>query len=225
MNNFSNAPARGFRRIAGDDVWQQLLLLGQPHTYRAGEYLLQEGERGGFVLALARGRVRVNKTLEDGSEVLAALRSAGDLLGEMMSRPESARSAHVLAIDNCAAYVIKYDAFQQFVTAPLHSHAYNDYLISKITDGDSYRLQLSAFSSFVKVSRLLYELHALADAATLNPMRIPLSQEHVGKSLGYVRSTVAKHVDTLRACGALEAGPKLIVADPKKLAQCAEIPV
>ncbi|MEV6233454.1 cyclic nucleotide-binding domain-containing protein [Saccharopolyspora shandongensis] len=123
---------RGFRALLGSDRWQALQPLGLLRSYRPGSFLLRQGESGGFLLALCRGRVKVLAATENGSEVLLSFRGAGDFVGEM-ALTSGVRSATVQAIDRCAALYVTSAAFQKFLLEYDARGVFTDYLISKLS--------------------------------------------------------------------------------------------
>jgi CRP-like cAMP-binding protein len=71
-------------------------------TLEAGDYFFREGDPGGAVYVLERGRVAVLKGWRGHSERLREL-GLGDCFGEMSLIDLGPRSASVLAIEACAA--------------------------------------------------------------------------------------------------------------------------
>lgn len=209
---------RGFQALLGADRWHALQVLGTLRSYRSGAFLLHQGDRGDFLLALASGRVRVLAATAGGSEVLLSFRGAGDLVGEM-AVSSGVRTATVQAIDRCAAHYIARAPFQQFLVEHDAQGVFTDYLVSKLSETVPYQVQQVHFSPLQRLSRLLLELVALADSDQVDQMRIPLSQEALASSLGLARSTVAEQIAKLRRAGALAPGPRLVVADRSRLAE------
>jgi CRP/FNR family transcriptional regulator, cyclic AMP receptor protein len=214
---------RGFRELLGDQRWQALLGTGTLRSYRPGSFLLRQGDQGGFLLALTSGRVKVLARDEDGAEVLLALRGPGDLVGEMTRCPTARRSATVQAIDYSTARYLPVTLFDQFL---IHHHAcgvFSDYLIAPLSETVPYQVQIVRCTPQQRIARLLLEVVTLADPDHPDPLRVPFSQEAVAVALGLARSTVARWITELRRAGVLAAGPRLVVADRKALAQHAGI--
>jgi CRP-like cAMP-binding protein len=65
-------------------------------TYEDGEVIIREGESGDCLYVVQEGEVEVY-TERDGSEVTLAVRTKGDLLGEMSIFERQVRSANVRA--------------------------------------------------------------------------------------------------------------------------------
>lgn len=208
--------------MLGREHWNTLCAAGTARTYRRGQFLLRQGDRGGFVLALTSGRVQVAALNEDGTQLLQALRGPGDLVGEMAMRDGAARTATVVALDRCTVRYLSLERLRKFLDSAGAHGAFTDYLIAKLSETVHYQLQLVHFSPRQRVARLLLDVVALADAVP-DPMRIPFSQTGIATALGLARSTVSEQVAALREIGVLAPGPRLIVLDPQALARAAGI--
>ncbi|HWC82374.1 MAG TPA: Crp/Fnr family transcriptional regulator [Pseudonocardiaceae bacterium] len=217
------AAVRGFRALLGEPRWRALVESGTARRFRAGEFLVRQGDPGGFLLVLAEGRVIVNARDAAGAELLLALRAHGDLIGEMAMRDTAARTATVTALDDCTAWRLSDESFRRFLAAHDAQGEYSDYLVGKLSETVPYQMRLVHFSARQRVARLLLEVVALAGPGEPSPRRVPFSQEAVAGSLGLARSTVAEQIAALRADGALTPGPRLVVADAKALTRHAGV--
>jgi CRP/FNR family transcriptional regulator, cyclic AMP receptor protein len=215
-------PDRGFAALLGRERWRALCATGTARSYRQGQFLLRQGDRGGFVLALTSGRVQVAALAEDGTQLLQALRGPGDLIGEMAMRDGAERTATVVALDRCGVRYLSVEQLRRFLTSAGAQGAFTDYLVAKLSETVHYQLQLVHFSPRQRVARLLLDVIALAEGAP-DPMRIPFSQTGIATALGLARSTVSEQVATLREIGVLAPGPRLRVIDGQKLARIAGI--
>ncbi|MCP2260967.1 cAMP-binding domain of CRP or a regulatory subunit of cAMP-dependent protein kinases [Streptoalloteichus tenebrarius] len=218
MHDGTAPPRRGFHALLGDSRWHALLRAGFPHTFSPGSTLVRQGDEGGFVWALASGRVAVLARQEDGAQLLVSLRGAGDLLGEMAVRPSSRRTATVEAIDRCVAHRVPAETFHRFLEEHDAQGGFSDYLVAKLSETVPYQVQLVHFTPLQRVARLLLEVVALADATAVDRFRVPFSQEAVAAALGLARSTVAEQIARLRREGALASGRRLVVSDSRRLA-------
>lgn len=69
--------------------------------YRAGEYIMRQGDAGDSAYFIQSGRVLISLTRPDGSELQMGQRGAGSLIGEMAIVDDGPRSATVKAIEDC----------------------------------------------------------------------------------------------------------------------------
>jgi CRP-like cAMP-binding protein len=213
VKGISRKVTRGFRALLGEERWERLLQHGKQREYPPGSVVFRQGEPGSAVLALVSGRVKVLGTEPDGGQLLITLRGSGDLIGEVAARQLSQRTATVETIDRCTVRVLLIDEFNAFLRRHDSHSALTDYLVTKLSQTVPYQVELVHFGPERKIARLLLEVAALADRSTAAPRRIPFSQQDVADALGMARSTVALHLQRLREIGALDAGPRLTIAD------------
>jgi CRP/FNR family transcriptional regulator, cyclic AMP receptor protein len=129
----------------------------------------------------------------------------------------------VQAIDYSTARYLPVALFDQFLIDHHACGVFSDYLIAKLSETVPYQVQIAHFTPRQRIARLLREVVALAGPDHPDPLRVPFSQEAVASALGLARSTVARRITELRRAGVLAAGPRLVVADLKVLAQHAGV--
>lgn len=217
MINVPSPRPRGFHALLGAEPWQALLGTGVRRVFPRDTALLRQGGPETHVLALTRGRVKVVAGNADGVGLLTALRGPGDLVGEL-ARPETGRTATVVAIDECVAIQVTAPDFHRFLETGDHAGSLRDYLVTKLSETVPYQVQLVHLSTRSRIARLLLELVSLTDPSDPHRLRIPFSQEKIAEALGVVRSTVSEQVAILRDSGALGPGPRLVIADLVELA-------
>src|SRR5580692_6733856 len=76
-----------------DSQREIVLQLGRVRQYHAGETLLNQGERSDFVVIIIDGYVKISAVTSDGAESLLAIRTAGDIIGELAALDGQPRSA------------------------------------------------------------------------------------------------------------------------------------
>lgn len=198
--------------MVGERLWHQLLDAGSRRQFRPRDLLLRQGDRGDHLLLLTGGRVRVVLMDAEGGELLLALRSPGDVVGEM-ARIGNVRTATVQAVDRCSAVHLPADIFDSTLRRHGAQGVLSDYLVSKLSETVPYQHRLVHFQPRQKIARMILDVVTLAGPELSDPLRVPLSLEGLAASLGLARSTVAAHVAGLRKAGVLRAGPRLAVAD------------
>ena len=212
--------SRGFGALLGERRFRALAELGVGREYRRGEPLVRQGDLGGFLLVLTRGRVRVNASGAEGAELLLALRAPGDLIGEMGVRAGARRAATVRALEPATARYLSEEVFQRFLAAERAEGELRDYLVSKLSETGPYQFRLVHFPPLRRVARLLLEVVALAEPGD---RVVPFAQEELARCLGMARSTVVEQLKLLRDDGALTPGGRLAVADLKALSRQAGV--
>jgi CRP-like cAMP-binding protein len=207
-----------FQDLIGPAAWQLLRQEGTLRSYRPGQLMLRQGDRGGFVLALDHGRVKLFATAEDGAQLLLTIRGAGHLLGELAGN-NGRRTATVEALDRCTAHYLSTAQLDRFLSKHDLTQQFHHYIVGKFDQAVSRQVDLAHRSARRRIARLLHDTVVLAPTTAAHPMRVPFTQEELAGSLGLARSTVADQLNHLRALGALAPGPHLVVADLSRLAE------
>jgi len=86
-------------------------------TFKAGDYLMKQGEDGIGLFIILAGKVRVEKTDPQGCKVELAENGAGDILGEMAVFDGAPRSASVAAVVETSCLVLASWEFNAFLKA------------------------------------------------------------------------------------------------------------
>lgn len=103
--------ATGFWATLGADDQLRLTEMATRRSFRRGSVLYREGDRPAGVLMLLSGHVRIMNVSSDGREVVAGVRGAGDIIGELAVIDERPRSATVEALEDVEALEIPGDRF------------------------------------------------------------------------------------------------------------------
>lgn len=83
--------------------------------YRAGEFIMRQGEAGDCAYFIQSGRVQIVLRRADGSELEVGQRGAGSLIGEMAIVDDGPRSATVAALEDCRLLEISKADFSRAV--------------------------------------------------------------------------------------------------------------
>lgn len=98
---------------------QQLLKgLGKSCTersYKVGEALVRQGNPGVGLFIIVSGRVRVEKTTDDGEKLVLATHGPGEVIGEMAVLDGAPRTADVIAETDTQCLVLASWAFNSFM--------------------------------------------------------------------------------------------------------------
>src|ERR1700749_720969 len=78
---------------------------GRPVTFRRGQALFTEGDRGGRAFVIERGWVMLTSVAPSGREVVLGLRGPGDVIGELSALDDAPRSASGVAVGQVNAVV------------------------------------------------------------------------------------------------------------------------
>jgi hypothetical protein len=98
-----------------DGQIQQLIGTRNPESIEAGTIICAEGEKADNVYLIAKGKVKVYRTDNEGNETTLAIIEQGNLFGEMALFDQGLRSASVMSIEPCQLYIFEGDRFLELV--------------------------------------------------------------------------------------------------------------
>jgi CRP/FNR family cyclic AMP-dependent transcriptional regulator len=195
---------RGFVAELTDDDRDDLVAMGRPQRYRAGSIVMNEGDVSGRVLMIQSGRIKVYSVAESGHETLLAIRTSGDLVGELSAIDGQPHSATVSALDHVQAIVLSASRFREFLaTHPNASQQLLHDIASRLRDADRKRVEFGAFDSVGRVAARLVEMAERFGTPVEGGVRIDIgmSQDDLASWIGCARESVAKALRQLRERG------------------------
>ena len=210
----------GLRSRLSPKVWESLVSEGVPRTYARGETLILEGEADTRVMVLVEGRVKVTCNQADGTEVLLAIRGAGDIVGEHAAIDKGVRSATVSALRPCRTRVLIAQEFMRFVNRHDLALTMLQLAVARERENQTIRVELSTLSVRRRLVRMLLRLVEALGDPTVGPVVVDLGipQEELAHAIGSSRGHVAAHLARLRAAGVVMTGRRgIVVRDPARL--------
>jgi CRP/FNR family transcriptional regulator, cyclic AMP receptor protein len=90
---------------------EALEVISGRRRYAPGDYLCHEGDQSKHVIVVLSGHVQVISHTTDDREVVIAVRSAGDIVGEMAALYDQPRTATLQALDKVEAITLLSDRF------------------------------------------------------------------------------------------------------------------
>ena len=195
---------------------------GTQRRYRAGSPLFHEGDPSDWVAVVLSGRVKVTAVAGDGKEVVLAVCSSGDVLGELSAIDGLYRSATATAVDAVEALVVPVDGFRRFLGAsPAASLLLLQSIAARLRDADRREVEYTALDSMSRVATRLVELaerFGVPDAHGGVEIRLPITQDELAGWSGCSREAVGKALQALRARGWVRTGRRsIVVVDPEGL--------
>jgi CRP-like cAMP-binding protein len=119
MNEDGHKPeAHSDRRMLGDipeDKRQEIISLAEDRIVPARTLLVRQGEPGDSFYMIHRGRVRVYKTLKNGSELELSFMAPGESFGEMALLTGEPRSANVKTLEETHLTVLSKEQFDDVI--------------------------------------------------------------------------------------------------------------
>ena len=96
---------------SSDDDLDKFDKLFTLREYPKGSMIILEEEYGDVVFLVKKGTIKITRVNDEGKEVILALMGKYDIVGEMSVVEGEARSANVLAQEDCELYAIRSEDF------------------------------------------------------------------------------------------------------------------
>jgi CRP/FNR family transcriptional regulator, cyclic AMP receptor protein len=176
-----------------------LLARGRYATYRPGQPLLTDGDRGdGFILLIHEGQVKVVMQEEQGNEHLVGIRTTGSLLGEMSFFDDGPRSASVVAVSEVAASSVPWERFDHYLTEyPRVGKEIARVMARRLRQSDASNRDIRGDPVPLRVLKLVRSLLGQFD----DPTVIPLSQAEIAQLAHAAEVTVNKALREFKKAG------------------------
>ncbi|MEU7478618.1 Crp/Fnr family transcriptional regulator [Lentzea sp. NPDC042327] len=208
-------------------VCDRALQLGTERLRSSGESLLRQGEVGSEVILLLSGYVKVEVDLPSGKQVLIAVRTGGDLVGEMGPLEGKPRSASVRACTPIRFRSIAWGEWERFLA--LHSSAAIEFgrmLSSRLRWANERRLDVAGSRRVsVRVARIVEELSAIHGRPVEAGVElvVALTQRELASLAGVSLSSAESELSDLESAGIIRWGYRgCVVLDEAALSRRAE---
>ncbi|MEU5260491.1 Crp/Fnr family transcriptional regulator [Amycolatopsis sp. NPDC021455] len=186
-----------------------LVRIGTERVYHPGNILVRQGESTTFVVLLLAGWVKVTATTADGGHALLAVRSSGDLVGELAGLDGEPRSATVTAVGRLRARVIGRPEFQRFlIRYPDAGLAVSRMVAAKLRWSTQRRIDFSGYDVPGRLARILVALVSAYGTPTPRGWEVgfPITQPELAALIGAAEPTVHKSLTELRRRNVLDTG-------------------
>ncbi|MFC4590367.1 Crp/Fnr family transcriptional regulator [Sphaerisporangium corydalis] len=200
---------------------EEMLGLGRPRQFTAGETMILEGDRSTDVFLLVDACVKVTANTESGKVALLGIRVGGDLVGEFAALDGQPRAATVTAAGPCLAQLISQDAFVSMLRrCPEVSLAVNRAVVNKVRWTTRRRVEYGTFSTLTRLARVIVELAWTYGEPVREGVMIGVAftQPELAALVGAADPTVHKALTVLRRAGVLGTGyRRIVVHDIRRL--------
>ncbi|WP_106401622.1 Crp/Fnr family transcriptional regulator [Actinocorallia populi] len=190
------------------ETWKPLAATGAEVRFGTGENILRQGDPPTHVSILLSGRVKVLTGSADGTVLLLAVRSPGELLGSVGVIGRHDRSATVVALEPCITRVLAADRFRELIRAHGLEEALLRRTMRRILEGEAWRAELAALPAGPRVARAL---ERLATPGADGLPEVNLDQTEIGQAVGLSRSMVAAALSRFRERGLVRTERRRIV--------------
>jgi CRP-like cAMP-binding protein len=202
-----------------EPVRREVLAVAGWRRFDRGVVLFHEGEAGGSLYVLMRGRVAIRVTTPDGDTATLNVIGPGAAFGELsLLDPATIRTATVQAIEPVQTLVLQRADFERL----RHSHPSVERLLVEYLAAQVRRLserltEALCLEARTRVLRRLLDLDAVFDSGP-----VPVTQEEISTMAGTTRPTVNRVMQDLAETGIIELGRgRFIVTDSTALARAA----
>ncbi|GAA1285369.1 Crp/Fnr family transcriptional regulator [Planotetraspora silvatica] len=182
-------------------IRETLLSLGTFSQFVSGETLIMEGDpRTKDVFLIVQGYMKVVSNSADGKVVLLAIRSDGDLVGELASLDGSPRVASVVTVGPCFVRKISQRDFLGFLADhPDVALAVNANVVGKLRHATWHRIEFGTSPMPVRVARVLIYLAQRYGETTAEGVLIgSLTQPELAAMIGAREHSVHKILRSMR---------------------------
>ncbi|MEV6925869.1 Crp/Fnr family transcriptional regulator [Dactylosporangium sp. NPDC051485] len=219
-------PTRSLVADLPGNVRDHFLRLGTPVAFERGDVLIAEGVTTTEVYVIVGGFVRVLNHSRTGDETMIAIRTRGDLVGELAALDGMPRTSTVIAAGKVIARKVDGLLFRSFTTAhPYVGEAVARSVVSKLRAATRYRVETGAASVLTRVSRVLEHLVDGYGRSVTGGMLldVPLPQRDLASLAGTSEKGVYRAYDELRRAGVIDVAYRQItVLDNERLLRYAD---
>ncbi len=200
---------------------EALLSVGTLRQYPVGCRIIMEGDTSTYVVVLIDGWAKVVGASEEGGQALLALRSRGDLVGELAALDDQPRTASVISAGSVVGLEIRQGEFLRLLAEHQDlSIAVTRALSAKLRWSTRRLIEFSGLSVGVRLVRVLSELASLDSQRTTDGIELGfgLSQPELAAMVGASEPSVQRALHQLREKGVVETGyRRVIITDPLAL--------
>lgn len=196
--------------------------------YAAGQVLFHMGDEGGSLHVIERGRVKVTIPASSGEELILALLSQGELLGELSLFDGKPRTATVQALEETETICLHRDDLLDLLRSRFP-------VVVKVLEVLAQRLRntdaLLAESHFLDIrTRLARKLVALGESfgereGEVVRIGVKITQRELASMIGATRESINKQLKALRDQQLVRFdGGTIEILNLERLAQRARVP-
>lgn len=200
-----------------EPVRHEVLAVAASRRFGHGVVLFHEGEAGGSLHVLMRGRAAVRVTTSDGDTVTLNVIGPGTAFGELaLLDPAMTRTATVEAIGPVETLMLQRAEFERLRRSyPSVDRLLVEYLAAQVRRLSERLTEALCIEARTRVLRRLLDLHDVFDGGP-----VPVTQEEIATMAGTTRPTVNRVMQDLAEAGIVELGRgRFAVVDSTALAR------
>ncbi len=205
----------------------EFLRLGVRCSVSSQEPLLREGRTDSHVVLLHKALTKVTATMADGRQALLAVRTSGDIVGEISALNGTPRSATVTTCRPSTYSIIHRDQFRSFLREhPDAAVEIAAIVAERLRWSNRRRLDFASYPIKVRLARILADLatsfgHVLPTGLAVG---VRLTQPELATLCGAADATIEKALHELRSFGVVDTGYRhIVIRDMPQLLRLADL--
>jgi CRP-like cAMP-binding protein len=204
-----------------DDLRAELLRLGAARTFARDDIIIAENDNRTEVYVIISGFVRVVNHTTTGAQAMIAIRTRGDVIGELAALDRRPRTSTAIAASPTAARMLDGLTFRTFLARHAEaSEAVSRSVIAKLRTATRYRTETGQASVLTRVARALEHLadsygREVSDGMLID---VPLPQHDLAALVASSPKGVGRAYRQLRDAGAITVTYRhVLIRDPALL--------
>lgn len=191
-----------------------LLFEGERRCHARGMAVLTEGQRGGDVFVVTRGRAAVECVAPSGRRIIVALIQPGGVVGDVAAIDGGKVSATVRALEIVETVSVSGARFRRLLREyPAVADMVLRRLCARLRDADRLLVEFGAGDAVGRVCARVAELAGEHGQVTRDGIRItlPLSQDEMAGYTGLSREAVSRVLSGMRQRGWIRTGRRTVL--------------
>lgn len=191
-----------------------LLFEGERRHHPRGAALISEGETGGDVLVIVRGRAAIERSAPNGRRIIVAVCQPGTIVGEVAAIDGGPVSATVRALETVETVSVSRARFRRMIEEhPAVAQTVMQCLCARLRDADRRLVEFGAGDAVGRVCARVAELASEHGQITGEGIRVtlPLSQDELAGYTGLSREAVSRVLSVLRRRGWVSTGRRTVM--------------
>ena len=191
--------------------------------YSKGQVVFHKGDEGGSLHIIQSGRMKVVIPSPQGEEVILAILTEGEILGELSLIDGKPRSATVEALEECEVLSLRREDFLRFLALRFEAALrVMEVLSRRLRDTDALLAETHFLDVTSRLAKKIMDLGRIFGVKGEGGVRIAVrvTQKDLASMVGATRESVNKQIRWLREQGVIlfEDG-YLTILDPVRLAR------
>jgi CRP/FNR family transcriptional regulator, cyclic AMP receptor protein len=180
-------------RVLDSNARRRLAEHAQRRQFAAGETIFQSGSPGHSMMAVLTGSVRITARSQRGAEVMLAVLTQGEIVGEIALLDGGERTADATALTNCELVVLdRRDVLPFLEQHPKACLKLLEVLAQRLRHTDEWITEIALAQIAVRLAKVLLGTANLQDRRSdkNSVLVVALTQRELGSMIGASRESV-----------------------------------